>query len=87
MKLEWILRQNYVRNGKRPILKKSGKLKTVVNQLIMFNIKKRRCSIMKKIMNFVLFMLCFFSFNIVVNAATKVNPIIQEISNEKSRTR
>ena len=41
---------------------------------------------MKKIMNFVLFMLCLFSFNIAVNAAAKINPVIQEIRNEKSRT-
>ena len=41
---------------------------------------------MKKIMNFVLFMLCLFSFNIAVNAAVKINPVIQEIRNEKSRT-
>ena len=41
---------------------------------------------MKKIMNFVLFMLYLFSFNIAVNAAVKINPVIQEIRNEKSRT-
>lgn len=41
---------------------------------------------MKKIMNLVLFMLCLFSFDTAVNAATKVNPIIQEIRNEKSKT-
>ena len=41
---------------------------------------------MKKIMNFVLLMLCLFSFNIIVNATAKVNPVIQEIRNEKDRT-
>ena len=41
---------------------------------------------MKKIINFVLFILYLFSFNIVVNAAAEVNPIIQEIRNEKDRT-
>ena len=41
---------------------------------------------MKKIMNFVLFMLCLFSFNIAVNAAAKINPVIQEIRNEKDGT-
>ena len=41
---------------------------------------------MKKIMNFLLFMLCLFSFNIVMNGATKVNSVVQEIRNEKDRT-
>ena len=44
---------------------------------------------MKKIMNFVLLMLCLFSFNIIVNATAKVNPVIpviKEIRNEKDRT-
>ena len=41
---------------------------------------------MKKIMNFLLFMLCLFSFNIVMNGATKVNSAVQEIRNEKDRT-
>ena len=41
---------------------------------------------MKKIMNFVLFMLCLFSCNIAVNAAAKVNSVVQEIRNEKDRT-
>ena len=41
---------------------------------------------MKKIMNFVLIVLCFFSFNIFVNAAAKANLKIQEIRNEKNRT-
>ena len=41
---------------------------------------------MKKIINFVLFMLCIFSCNIVVNAATKENSVVQEIRNEKDRT-
>ena len=41
---------------------------------------------MKKIMNFLLFMLCLFSFNIVMNGATKVNSVVQEIRNEKNRT-
>ena len=41
---------------------------------------------MKKIMNFVLIVLCFFTFNIFVNAAAKVNSAIQEIRNEKNRT-
>ena len=36
-------------------------------------------------MNFVLLMLCLFSFNIIVNATAKVNPVI-EIRNEKDRT-
>ena len=34
---------------------------------------------MRKIMNFLLFMLCLFSFNIVMNGATKVNSVVQEI--------
>ena len=37
-------------------------------------------------MNFVLFILCLFSFNIVVAGAAKVNPVVQEIRNEKRRT-
>ena len=37
-------------------------------------------------MNFVLFMLCLFSCNIAVNAAAKVNSVVQEIRNEKDRT-
>ena len=41
---------------------------------------------MKKIMNFVLLMLCLFSCNIAVNAAAKVNSVVQEIRNEKDRT-
>ena len=41
---------------------------------------------MKKIMNFLLFMLCLFSFNIVMNGAIKVNSVVQEIRNEKDRT-
>ena len=41
---------------------------------------------MRKIMNFLLFMLCLFSFNIVMNGATKVNSVVQEIRNEKDRT-
>ena len=41
---------------------------------------------MKKIMNFVLLMLCLFSFNIIVNATAKVNPVIKEIRNEKDGT-
>ena len=41
---------------------------------------------MKKIMNFVLLMLCIFSCNIVVNAATRENSVVQEIRNEKDRT-
>ena len=41
---------------------------------------------MNKIMNFVLIVLCFFSFNIFANAAAKVNSAIQEIRNEKNRT-
>ena len=41
---------------------------------------------MKKIMNILLFMLCLFSFNIVMNGATKVNSVVQEIRNEKDRT-
>lgn len=41
---------------------------------------------MKKIINFVLFVLCLFSFNIVVNAVDKVNPVVQEIRNEKDKT-
>ena len=41
---------------------------------------------MKKIMNFLLFMLCLFSFNIVMNGAAKVNSVVQEIRNEKDRT-
>ena len=41
---------------------------------------------MKKIMNFVLIVLCFFTFNIFVNAAAKENSAIQEIRNEKNRT-
>ena len=41
---------------------------------------------MKKIMNFLLFMLCLFLFNIVMNGATKVNSVVQEIRNEKDRT-
>ena len=41
---------------------------------------------MKKIINFLLFMLCLFSFNIVMNGATKVNSVVQEIRNEKDRT-
>ena len=41
---------------------------------------------MKKIMNFLLFILCLFSFNIVMNGATKVNSVVQEIRNEKDRT-
>ena len=41
---------------------------------------------MKKIMNFVLFMLCFFSFNTAVYAVAKINPVIKEIRNEKDRT-
>ena len=41
---------------------------------------------MKKIMNFVLFMLCLFSCNIAVNAATRENSVVQEIRNEKDRT-
>ena len=34
---------------------------------------------MRKITNFILFMLCFFSFNTAVYAVAKVNPVIQEI--------
>ena len=41
---------------------------------------------MRKIMNFLLFMLCLFSFNIVMNGATKVNSVVQEIRNEKDKT-
>ena len=41
---------------------------------------------MRKITNFVLFMLCFFSFNIAVYAVAKINPVIKEIRNEKDRT-
>ena len=41
---------------------------------------------MKKIMNFVLLMLCLFSCNIAVNAAAKVNSVVQEIRNEKDGT-
>ena len=41
---------------------------------------------MRKIMNFLLFMLCLFSFNIVMDGATKVNSVVQEIRNEKDRT-
>ena len=41
---------------------------------------------MRKITNFVLFMLCFFSFNTAVYAVAKVNPVIQEIRNEKDGT-
>ena len=41
---------------------------------------------MKKIMNFLLFMLCLFSFNIVMNGAAKLNSVVQEIRNEKDRT-
>ena len=41
---------------------------------------------MKKVMNFVLAMLCFFTFNVVVNAAVKENPVIQEIISEKEKT-
>ena len=41
---------------------------------------------MKKIINFVLIVLCFFSFNIFANAAAKANSAIQEIRNEKNRT-
>ena len=41
---------------------------------------------MKKIINFLLFMLCLFSFNIVMNGATKVNSVVQEIRNEKDKT-
>lgn len=41
---------------------------------------------MRKITNFVLFMVCFFSFNTAVYAVAKVNPVIQEIRNEKDRT-
>ena len=41
---------------------------------------------MKKIMNFVLLILCLFSFNIAVNATNKVNSVVQEIRNEKDRT-
>lgn len=41
---------------------------------------------MKKIMNFVLRMLCLFSFNAVVNGATNVNSVVQEIRNKKDRT-
>ena len=41
---------------------------------------------MKKIMNFLLFMLCLFLFNIVMNGAIKVNSAVQEIRNEKDRT-
>lgn len=40
---------------------------------------------MRKITNFVLFML-FFSFNTAVYAIAKVNPVIQEIRNEKDGT-
>ena len=41
---------------------------------------------MRKITNFVLFMLCFFSFNTAVYAVAKINPVIKEIRNEKDRT-
>ena len=41
---------------------------------------------MKNVMNFVLAMLCFFTFNVVVNAAVKENPVIQEIISEKEKT-
>ena len=37
-------------------------------------------------MNFVLLMLCLFSCNIAVNAAAKVNSVVQEIRNEKDGT-